>query len=156
MKLYELIILVNSSLSTEDSNTLIDKVEALFPGAIREKDDIGYQTVYNVEGIKKGGKGYFVSYVIEVDSQTLPEIKQKMSLLKWVLRAIFLLRGRNEPFHAFRELNDLYTERVNEIAAKDKKGGKTHKKEAKVVSTEEVEIVLEGEETNEESGTEEA
>ena len=82
MKLYELIILLNSSLSTEDSNTLIDKVEALFPGAIRKKDDIGYQTVYNVEGIKKGGKGYFISYLIEVDPQSLPVIRQKMTLLK--------------------------------------------------------------------------
>lgn len=118
----------------------------MFPDAIKEKDDIGYQTVYNVEGIKKGGKGYFISYLIEVDPQSLPVIKQKMSLLKWVLRAIFLARGKNEPFHVFQELNNLYTERVNEIAAKDKKGGKTHKKEAKVISTEEVEIVVEGDE----------
>ena len=153
MKLYELIILLNSSLSTEDSNTLIDKVEALFPGAIRKKDDIGYQTVYNVEGIKKGGKGYFISYLIEVDPQSLPVIRQKMTLLKWVLRAIFLVRWAKEPFHAFKELNDLYTERVNEIAAKDKKGGKTHKKESKVVNTEEVEIVIEGDEKEENEET---
>ncbi len=49
MKSYELIIALHPSLSTEDSQDLVAKVEALFPEGVKNKDEIGYQTVYNVQ-----------------------------------------------------------------------------------------------------------
>jgi hypothetical protein len=40
MKLYELIIALHPSLSTEDMNKLIASIEDLFPHGVKEKDDI--------------------------------------------------------------------------------------------------------------------
>jgi ribosomal protein S6 len=149
MKLYELIIAINPSLSTEDSNDLIAKVEGLFPDGIKQKDDMGYQTIYNVNGLKPGAKAYFVSYLLETDPQSLPGVKQKMSLFKGLLRSLFIGASAKIPFVNFHDINSTYVEKLAVLATKDKKAKKTKDQKQQLLDTAkevEIEIQEEGEE----------
>ena len=140
MKLYELVISLDPSLSTEQSNELTSKIEALFGNWVKQKDEIGYQTVYNVRGIKKGGQAYFISYLLEIDPTALPEIKQKMSLFKGLLRSLFLLTSTKSPFVIFKDINEKYSEKLIELATKDKKAKKTRDQKQQLLDTTNVEI----------------
>ncbi len=149
MKLYELVIVLHPSLSTEDSNDLTAKIEWLFPKGIKHKDDIGYQTVYNVHGVAKGSKAYFISYLLEVDPSVLPEAKQKLRLMKGLIRTLFLARNAKNPFHDFAKLSEQFAEKVATVSAKDKKWSRSRKgPDAKqAAEVKEVEIVVEDNET---------
>ena len=155
MKLYELVIVLHPSLSTEDSQDLVSKVEALFPGGVKQKDEIGYQTVYNVKGIAKGGRAYFVSYLLHIDPTILPDVRQKLSLMKGLVRTLFLSTTTKVSFHTFDDLNTAFAEKVAAVAAKDKKGSKSRKSVAEVVADSEtkdiegVEVVIEDDESAE-------
>lgn len=155
MKLYELVIVLHPSLSTEDCQTLINKVEALFPDGVKQKDEIGYQTVYNVKKVVKGGKAYFVSYLLHIDPTILPDVRQKLSLMKGLVRTLFLSTTAKIPFHTFADLNTAFAERVAAVAAKDKKGSKSRKSVTEVVASsetkdlEDVEVVIEDDESAE-------
>ena len=154
MKLYELIIALNPALSTEDSKELTDKVEGLFPWGIKQKDDIGYQTIHNVHGLKKGSQAYFISYLVEADHLQLPELQQKMSLYKGLLRRVFLSHDPKDPFVIFQDIKDIYTEKLLQLASKDKKAKKTRDQKQQLLDTAketEIEIV---EEDEEEAGAE--
>lgn len=148
MKLYELIIVLDPALSTEDSKELTNKVEGLFPGGIKQKDDIGYQTIYNVHGLKKGSQAYFISYLLEADHLQLPEIQQKMSLYKGLLRRIFLAHDAKNPFVVFQNIGDTYTDKLLQLASKDKKAKKTRDQKQQLLDTaKETEIeIVEGDE----------
>gem|GEM_PF-287589 len=144
-----MVIVLHPSLSTEDAQDLIGKVEALFPGGVNQKDEIGYQTVYNVKGIVKGGKAYFVSYLLHIDPTILPDVRQKLSLMKGLVRTLFLSTTAKVPFHTFDDLNTAFAEKVAAVAAKDKKGSKSRKSVVEVVANtetkdlEDVEVVIE-------------
>lgn len=125
MKLYELIISLDPSLSSEDSQSLISQIEALFPGGIKEKDDIGYQTVYNVHGLKYGAKAYFVSYCIQIDPTLFGTIKQKMSLMKWILRSVFLARSSHDQWIVFKDIQEEYQDILSKLVVSEKKAKKT-------------------------------
>lgn len=143
MKSYELIIALHPSLSTEDSQDLVAKVEALFPEGVKNKDEIGYQTVYNVQWLKSWAKVYFISFLLHIDPSILPEVKQKMSLLKGLVRSLFLARGAKEQFVEFSEINDKYSEKLQELATKDKKAKKTKDQKQQLLdATKDVEIEI--------------
>lgn len=135
MKLYELIIAIHPSLSTEESNQLIGSIEALFPGGIKEKDDIWYQTVYNIHGLKYWSQAYFVDYTLELDPTLFPEIKQTMSLMKGLLRSLFLRKSHKDSPIIFKQINELYSERLLELASKDKKAKKTRDQKQQLLDT---------------------
>lgn len=143
MKLYELIIALHPSLSTEDTQDLVAKVEALFPAGIKNKDEIGYQTIYNVEWLKSWTKIFFISFLIEIDPTTFPEVKQKMSLMKGLVRSLFLARWAKEEFIEFAELNEAYSEKIQVLATKDKKAKKTKDQKQQLLdATKDVEIEI--------------
>lgn len=135
MKLYELIIAIHPSLSTEESNQLITSIESLFPGGIKEKDDIWYQTVYNIHGLKYWSQAYFIDYSIELDPALFPEIKQTMSLMKWLLRSLFLKKSHKDEPIVFKKINELYSDRLLELASKDKKAKKTRDQKQQLLDT---------------------
>lgn len=149
MKLYELIIAIHPWFSTEESNDLIAKVEWLFPNGVKNKDDIWYQTIYNIQGLKTLSKVYFISYLVETDPHSLPEIKQKMSLMKGLVRTLFLAKSPKEDFHMFEDLNAGYVEKIQALASKDKKAKKTKDQKQQLLDTAkevEVEITEDGSE----------
>ncbi len=135
MKLYELIIALHPSLSTEDMNKLIASIEDLFPHGVKEKDDIWYQTVYDVHGLKPWSQAYFISYCIELDPTLFPTIKQTMSLMKWLLRSVFLSRWSKEVSLDFKKINEQYTEKLLELVSKDKKAKKTRDQKQQLLDT---------------------
>lgn len=150
MKLYELVIAVHPWLSTEESNDLIAKVEALFPSGIKEKDEIGYQTVYNVRGLNVWAKVYFISYLLSVDSSVLPEAKQKLKLMKGLVRTLFMSVSKKDHFKTFSDINTKYTETLVELASKDKKAKKTKDQKQQLLDTaaKDVEVEVIEEESN--------
>ncbi len=81
--------------------------------------------------------------MLHIDPSILPEVKQKMSLLKGLVRSLFLARGAKEQFVEFSEINDKYSEKLQELATKDKKAKKTKDQKQQLLdATKDVEIEI--------------
>lgn len=128
MKKYEFVVVVHPNLAQEDVNTTLSNVESMLWDAIREKDDIWYQTVYNVRGLKNYNQAYFVSYLIETEESEIVAYNKKLSLIKWLLRYVFLARKDKDPFHKFLDINSKYLEKLDELDKKKNDEKKANKK----------------------------
>lgn len=148
MKKYEFILVVNPTLAQEDVQTTISTVESMLWDGIIEKDDMWYQTVYNVRWLKNQNQAYFVSYLIQTDESEIIWYNKKLSLIKWLLRYVFLAKKSTDPFHHFSEISTKYIEKIEELNKKktdDKRWSKKPSKKAadveKVEDNQEVEEV---------------
>lgn len=132
MKKYEFVVVIHPTLAQEDVQATLSTIESIIWSAtIVEKDDIWYQTVYNIRWLKNHNQAYFVSYLIEVDEQEIIWYNKKLSLVKWLLRYIFLSKKPNDPFHKFSEINSKYLEKIEELDKKKVDEKKNNKKNNK-------------------------
>lgn len=122
MKLYELVAIIDPQLSQDDQQSLIAQIEAWMPewSSVEQKDEIGLQKVYQFAPTK-AGVAYFVSWYINMNAADLIAFKRKLTLLKGVLRHVVYVVDKHNPMVNFKEINAIYTKRLEEI---DKKGKK--------------------------------
>lgn len=122
MKLYELVAIIDPQLSQDDQQALIAQIEWFLPegSSIEQKDEIGLQKVYQFSATS-AGVAYFVSWYILMNSSDIISLKRKLTLLKGVLRHVVYSVDTNHPMVNFKDINAVYTKRLEEI---DKKGKK--------------------------------
>lgn len=122
MKLYELVAIIDPQLSQDDQQSVISQIENWLPEwtTIEQKDEIWLQKVYQFAPTS-AGIAYFVSWYISINSSELTSLKRKITLMKWVLRHVVYTVDARHPMVSFREINETYTKRLEEI---DKKGKK--------------------------------
>lgn len=149
MKKYEFIVVIHPTLAQEDVQTTLSNVESILGDVIVEKDDMWYQTVYNIRWLKNHNQAYFVSYLIQTNESEIIWYNKKLSLIKWLLRYVFLSRKNDDLFHKFADINAKYTDKFEELNKKkneDKKSNKKWKdkvedKVEEVIEETEIEIV---------------
>lgn len=122
MKLYELVAIIDPQLSQDDQQGLIAQIEAWLPegSSIEQKDEIGLQKVYQFTATK-AGVAYFVSWYVSMNSSDIIPLKRKMTLTKGVLRHVIYTVDARHPIVNFKEINEIYSKRLEEI---DKRGKK--------------------------------
>ena len=122
MKLYELVAIIDPQLSQEDQQALISQIESLLPegSTIEQKDEIGLQKVYQFNATK-AGVAYFVSWYISMNSSDLIAFKRKVTLIKGVLRHVVYTVDKHNPMVNFKEINERYAKKLEEIEQKGKK-----------------------------------
>ncbi len=108
MKFYELVTVIDANLSAKDIKEVSAKVEELFGKSIVDADAIGLlPTAYPVEG---QDQAYYMSYHIEIDPDTIPQLKQDMSIMKWLVKYTIFGMSANESFMKMQDLKKRYEE----------------------------------------------
>lgn len=103
---YELVILVDQGMSKADIDTTISWVEKMLWNSILEKDDIWLLDLQSK--INWNSRSYFVSYYLNLESSKLVELKNDLSLTKWIVRFFFYKMWNNEKFLKFKEVNSAF------------------------------------------------
>ncbi len=102
MRHYELVIVIDANLAAKDMKEVSGKVEKFLWKGILDTDDIGLmQTKYQIEG---QDQAYYISYYVELDPDSIPQLKLDLSILKWIAK--FTLFGMKES-EAFLKMSDL-------------------------------------------------
>lgn len=142
MKKYELVVIINPSLAKDEQNSVIESIESILPNGYEQKDDMWVQKVFNFEPAGKNKSAYYISYLIEIDSKDITEMKKKLWFVKWLYRYVFFSITNKSVFVNYSEIN----QRFSEIVKKEpKKSSRDRKNEIKK------EVIDENEVKNEES-----
>jgi len=102
MKHYELVTVIDANLAAKDIQEVRAWVEKLLGKSVVDTDDIGLlPTAYPVEG---QDQAYYVSYHLELDGDTIPQLKTDMSIIKWLVKYTIFGMWVNETFLKMSEL----------------------------------------------------
>lgn len=101
---YELVILVDQTLSKSDIEKTISNVEEKLGQRIIEKDDIWLLDL--ATEIKWNSRAYFVSYCLQMETVDVKLFSNEFSLTKWLVRFFFYKMTKNEKFLKFKVVNE--------------------------------------------------
>ena len=85
MNNYELVVLIDSKLSSDDIKSIKEKVEKIVEkqdGKIKDRDDIGFMDMYYAYGSDKNDKAYFYSLFIEIGPEKIYNLRQKINIIR--------------------------------------------------------------------------
>ncbi len=100
MNVYELVVVIDASLSKAAIDEIKKKVTSLVQ--VVATDDMGLlTTVYPMRG---NPQSYYVSYHVEVDPAQLPAIQNKLSLDQGIIRFFFYRMSAQEKFMTFADM----------------------------------------------------
>jgi len=107
MQRYELVFILDASLTDAKRQEITSKVEETLWGWLLEKDEIWLlQLKYNLGWVSTHDRAYFNSYFIEVEPKELGEIKKLFLYNKSVLRYVFYKTTKTSKFLNFKKTND--------------------------------------------------
>lgn len=102
MKKYELVTVVDANLSATEIKDVNTQVQKLLWSAVLDTDDIGLMpTAYPLLG---QDQAYYVSYLVELDSTKLDELKSDLKLIKPVAKFTLFSMWVNEKFLKMADL----------------------------------------------------
>ena len=107
MKKYELVLVIDAATSSDDITKTMGAVEKLV-GTILETDNMGLLPVaYPVRG---QNQAHYVSYYVELDPATIPEVKKELKLMKPLAKFFFYKMNDTDAFLKFADLKKQYEE----------------------------------------------
>jgi|GEM_PF-741222 len=108
MKHYELVTVIDANLSAKDIKEVSAGVEKLLGSSIVDTDEIGLlPTAYPMEG---QDQAYYMSYHIEIDPDTIPQMKKDMSIMKGLAKYTIFGMAANESFLKMKDLKKRFEE----------------------------------------------
>lgn len=128
MKKYELVVIINPNISKEEQNTAIEIIESYLPNGYDKKDDMWVLKVFNFEPAWKNKLAYYISYLVELDGQDIPDIKKKFAFVKWLFRHVFFSITNKSVFVNFQEINQKFSEIVKKEPKKSMRDKKSEEK----------------------------
>lgn len=112
MKKYELVVIINPNIPKEEQNAAIESIESYLPNGYQTKDDMWVLKVFNFEPAGKTKLAYYVSYLVELESQDITDIKKKLVFVKWLFRHVFFSITNKSTFVNYQEINQKFAEIV--------------------------------------------
>ncbi len=108
MKKYELVTVFDTNYSQSEIDELRTTIEKKLWKGILDTDKIGLMpTAYPIAG---QDQGYYVSYYVELDSDSIPELKSELSILKWLAKYTIFGMWVNEEFLKMWDLQKRFEE----------------------------------------------
>lgn len=105
MQKYDVVLLVDVSLSDKERTTVLDGIETLL-GKILIKDEIGLKSLsYNLKDKAGNDKAYFYSYYVEAPATDIAEFKKQMVYNKAIKRYMVYSMGAKQEFFKFEDIN---------------------------------------------------
>ncbi len=124
MKKYELVVIINPSLAKEEQNSIIETIEWFLPNNYHQKDDIWVLKVFNFEPAGKNKSAYYLSYLVELDSNDIIDIKKKLWFVKWIYRYVFFAITNKSIFVNHLDINQRFSEIVKKEPRKQSRNSK--------------------------------
>jgi ribosomal protein S18/ribosomal protein S6 len=110
MQKYDVVLLVDASLSENTRKETVSEFEKLIKHTIVEQDDMGLQQlVYNLGNKAWNDKAYVYSYYIQAEAEDLAIIKKNLLYNKTIKRYCIFKMERNEEFLKFAKVNEELT-----------------------------------------------
>lgn len=107
MQKYDVVLLVDASLSESVRKETLAEFENMIKKTIVQKDDVGLQQLmYNLWSKAWNDKAYVYSYYIEAETEDLESIKKHLLYNKEVKRYCIFKMDKNEEFLTFTKVND--------------------------------------------------
>lgn len=105
MKPYELVLLVQASLTSDEKQEILDAViDVIGKDSIKQTDDIGVmKSAYPLMGKKSNTHMHMVSYYLELDPTMVNICTQKFSFIKGLMRHFFYVMKPNEVYLTYSE-----------------------------------------------------
>ncbi len=112
MKKYELVLLLNSHIKSDERDKEIKEIESLFDWKVIKKDEIWkLELTYPLKWNKENDTAYFVSYYLNLDNDFIEKIKKEIYFRKNILRwRLFSVSSNQEMFEFVKlqsELNEI-------------------------------------------------
>lgn len=101
---YEVLLLLDSNLESDDIATTIKDVEAKLGGNIIKKEEWGLKDL--AYAINKARKAYYVLYYVETTSEAIASLKEMIAINKKIVRPMILRHERKWPFE-YKTAKDL-------------------------------------------------
>lgn len=112
MQKYDLVLLVDASLSETNRKEVVTELETLIKKIIVKQDDMGLQQLmYDLWSKAWNDKAYVYSYYIEAKAEDLDIIKKHLLYNKAIKRYYVFKMDKNEDFLIFSKVSD----ELNEI-----------------------------------------
>ena len=138
MKKYELVVIINPNISKQEQDSTIETIESYLPKGYDKKDDMWVLKVFNFEPAWKTKLAYYVSYLVELESQDILDIKKKITFVKWLFRYMIFSITNKSVFVNYQEINQKFLEIVKKEPKKSTRDKKSDDK--KIVVDENVNI----------------
>jgi len=107
MQKYDVVLLVDASLSETNRKETVSEFEKLIKKDILEQDDIGLQQMaYNLSNKAWNDKAYVYSYCIEAEAKDLDVIKKNVLYNKAIKRYFIFKMDKTAEFVKFAKVND--------------------------------------------------
>ncbi len=103
-KKYEVLLLLDSNLKTDEIAKTIKDVEGKLAGNIVKKEDWGLKDLAYT--IKKSRKAYYVLYYVETTSDAIKSLKEMIAIDKRIIRPMILRHEKKWPFE-YKTAKDL-------------------------------------------------
>ncbi len=107
MQKYDVVLLVDASLSETNRKETVSEFEKLIKKTIVDQDDMGLQQLmYNLSNKSWNDKAYVYSYYIQAEAEDLDVIKKNLLYNKAIKRYYIFKMDKNEEFLKFAKVND--------------------------------------------------
>jgi len=121
MQRYELVFILDASLTDAKRQEITSKVEETLWSWILEKDEIWLLNLkYKLGWVSSYDKAYFYSYFVEIQAKELGEIKKLFLYNKSILRYAFYKMSKTAKFLNFKNVNE-ELEKIIESRGENKK-----------------------------------
>lgn len=107
MQKYDVVLLVDASLSETNRKEVVSGFEKLIKKNIIAEDDMGLQQLaYNLSNKAWNDKAYVYSYCIEAKAEDLDTIKKNVLYNKAIKRYFIFKLEKTDDFAVFKKVND--------------------------------------------------
>ncbi len=105
MKPYELVILLQANLSSDEKQEILDSVvDIVAKDNIKQTDDMGVmKSAYSLMGKKANSHMHIVSYHLHAEPVAINEYTRQFSFLKGLLRHFFYAMKPNEKYMTYAD-----------------------------------------------------
>lgn len=108
MKKYELVTVMDTNYSQKEIDEISASIEKKLGKGILDTDKIGLlPTAYPIAW---QDQGYYVSYLVELDWDSIPELKSELSIIKWLAKYTLFGMWINEKFMKMGDLQKRFEE----------------------------------------------
>lgn len=116
MQRYELVFLLDASLADAKRQEVVSKVEKTLWDWLLEKDEIWLLHLkYRLGGVSENDKAYFYSFMIEIETKDVEEIKKLFLYNKSILRYAFYKMTKSAKFLNYKKTNEHLQEIIEKM-----------------------------------------
>jgi len=108
-KNYELVLVLDTNFSSSEISETKNRCEKIvWTDSILNTDDIWLMTT--AYPIRAQNQAYYVSYLLQINPQTIPSIENELRIMKWLAKFFIYTCRDSDHFVSFSDMQKRFTE----------------------------------------------